>query len=378
MSDATREVKADDILEFTRSKKLTMLRHLSAGGYGETVLLRDESIGLNFVCKKFAPDRPGNEDEDYRRFKREAKLLYRVLHPNVVRCYMHYFYDAQRRGYILMEHIEGGNVKDYLVSNPEAADAVFRQMVDGFCHLEGVGILHRDIRNENIMVTHDGQVKIIDLGFGKANPERGDFHRSVTLNIPYSTPTDFHDQQYTWSTEVYCVGKVIKGIIDEHSIAFSYPNLLEDMCLASPVRRPESFTHVRKKLEESEANTFTKEERAAFQLFELELRLYLYQLPWDAADHYQHDVSKVIAGLQKVYEANTLLSHVGDPATLLNHFTSSAKHVRQDSNISTSKLGKLLTLWKQMPPRKQQTLLTNIHSVLDSIPRMQEPDDIPF
>jgi serine/threonine-protein kinase len=68
-------------------------------------------------------------------------------------------------GYILMEYVQGMNIVEYLEIHPEEINEVFFQVVAGFAHLEENDILHRDIRPANILVTDDGTVKIIDLGF---------------------------------------------------------------------------------------------------------------------------------------------------------------------------------------------------------------------
>lgn len=66
-----------------------------------------------------------------------------------------------------MEYIEGCNIDEYIKANPKAINDIFVQTISGFKYLEDNGIMHRDIRPGNILVSTDGIPKIIDFGFGK-------------------------------------------------------------------------------------------------------------------------------------------------------------------------------------------------------------------
>ena len=74
-------------------------------------------------------------------------------------------------------------------------------------------MLHRDIRAGNLLVDNDGQLKIIDLGFGKQVNTSLDFDKSITLNWWCATPDEFRFKRYDFGTEVYFVGKLFEQLI---------------------------------------------------------------------------------------------------------------------------------------------------------------------
>jgi len=109
--------------------------------------------------------------------------------------------------YIIMEYVDGEPIDSYLVQFPEQISSVFRQTIAAFCHLEECGILHRDLRFQNVLVSKEGTVKVIDLGFGKEVRENEDYKKSITLNWAFTPPLEFAQNKYDFRSEVYFVGK---------------------------------------------------------------------------------------------------------------------------------------------------------------------------
>ena len=150
----------DSPVHFLRKKDYLFVQVLGQGACGQTVLLRDDLIGSNFVCKKYVPFSESHRQELFKNFLREIKLLHEVFHPNVVRVFNYYVYPESSTGYILMEFVDGSCIDDYVRSKPETVNDLFVQAIEGFAYLEGASILHRDIRPQNVMVHEDGTLKI--------------------------------------------------------------------------------------------------------------------------------------------------------------------------------------------------------------------------
>lgn len=175
-------MKWKKIIEFLRTKDFKFIRNIGQGGTGKTVLLKDEYINESFVCKKYSSYYKEHRDAFFKNFVDEIKILHKLYHRNIVHVFNYYLYPEQKTGYILMEYIQGEDIKGYLQNNPHRLNDIFVQIINGFNYLELNGILHRDIRPENILVSDDGFVKIIDFGFGKEINFDEDFDKSITLN----------------------------------------------------------------------------------------------------------------------------------------------------------------------------------------------------
>lgn len=128
-----------------------------------------------------------------------------------------------------MEHINGVDIENYLSDHEEKIDDVFTQTIDGFCYLEEINILHRDIRPYNILVDKSGLVKIIDFGFGKTIEYDNDYDKSISLNLWCDPPNEFADKIYNFQTEIYFVGKLFDKIIHrggrgklDHKLRWTY------------------------------------------------------------------------------------------------------------------------------------------------------------
>jgi len=152
-------MKKNAQIEFLRKKNYVFLNEIGQGGTGKTVLIKDEMIDEVFVCKKYSPYYPEDQETYFKYFIDEIKLLHQVYHKNIVRVFNYYLYPEQTTGYILMEFIKGQNINEYIYENPDKINDLFIQTIEGFWYLEDNKILHRDIRPENILITDNGITK---------------------------------------------------------------------------------------------------------------------------------------------------------------------------------------------------------------------------
>jgi serine/threonine-protein kinase len=206
----------NDVVRFLRKREYTLVKELGQGACGKTVLLHDPQIDEDIVCKKYSPYLEAHRQELFSGFVREIKLLHKLHHQNVVRVFNYYLYPDEMTGYILMEFIDGTQLDDYLKLQPEQANEVFMQTIRGFSYLQEMGILHRDIRPGNVMVSQLGIVKIIDLGFGKEIKTSQDFEKSISLNWWCQPPNEFGESRYDFCSEVYFVGRLGATLRENH------------------------------------------------------------------------------------------------------------------------------------------------------------------
>ena len=144
---------------------------LGRGGMGIVYRAFDPTRDAD-VAFKFLPD-GGSENQVARRFQREANELAAMSHPNIVA-----FYGAgnhEGRDYLIMELVEGGNLHTRLHGHklpPVEAAHLFSQIAEGLAHIHDQGLVHRDFKPENILLTPEGVPKITDFGLARRMEER--------------------------------------------------------------------------------------------------------------------------------------------------------------------------------------------------------------
>ncbi len=226
----------------------TKIKELNPGGFADTYIVEDNRLNRKFVLKKFRWEFLKEEDNNkfFEKFKKEIEMLYDVIHTNIVRIYD---YSLDERWY-LMEYIEGISIEEYLKNNPNNIVSIFNQAINVFCYLEKLKLCHRDIRNNNILITNNGILKLIDFGFGKYLEGDNSKLNSATkvINYPYSLPDeiDCENPKYNIKTEIYCIGKIFEKIINDSSIDdFPYKEIIDKMTNKNPSYRYESFKQIR-------------------------------------------------------------------------------------------------------------------------------------
>jgi serine/threonine-protein kinase len=141
-------------------------KRLGSGGMGEVFLASDERLGRRVAIKRL---RPGSElDRQSERLRREARVAAQLSHPAVVQVY-----DIVEDGSslsIVMEYIEGRTL-DRLTADglpdPRLAVRLARDVAEGLAAAHAAGLVHRDLKAENVIVTADGRAKILDFGLAR-------------------------------------------------------------------------------------------------------------------------------------------------------------------------------------------------------------------
>lgn len=367
------------IIEFLRTKDYKFIREIGQGGTGRTVLLEDEIINERFVCKKYSPIDEDIQQLFFNHFKDEIKILHLINHTNIVRVFNYYLYPEKYTGYILMEYIEGKDIYSYLVDNPDKLNDLFIQIIDGFTHLEKCKILHRDIRPNNILISNDGIVKIIDFGFGKKTDFKEDFGKSISLNWRYTPPSDFKTEIYDYRTEIYFVGKLFEEIIIENNFQnFAYMDILRKMTSYSYDARIESFFSIQREIIAGNWDniSFSEDEKGVYLNFANSLSK-IYAKIYTSAE-YITDVEVIIKGLEQVYKNSMLETYIQNDNAIAKSFIKGnySYYTRQDITVDTIK--DFLNFIKSVSKDKQKLIVNNLWQRLDTVQREVDVEELPF
>jgi len=144
-----------------------IIEKLGAGGMGEVYRARDEQLQRDVALKVLSPD--ALPDQTARaRLLQEARAASALNHPHI--CTIHEVGEAGGQTYIVMERVEGRPLKDLIPAGGFPAESVLRygaQIADALAHAHERGIVHRDLKSLNVVVTPAGHVKVLDFGLAK-------------------------------------------------------------------------------------------------------------------------------------------------------------------------------------------------------------------
>lgn len=176
-----------------------ILRPLGEGGMGKVYLASHEKEGGRVAIKVLPPRRAKEESNSLARFKREMELSMRCDHPNVARTLT--FGNDGDVHFMVLEYIPGLSLFDLVKSEKHgplrvaAASRLFLRILNGLEAAHRAGLVHRDIKPSNIMITPEGDAKILDLGLAKALGEEGGLTRANTLlgTLDYASPEQLSD-----------------------------------------------------------------------------------------------------------------------------------------------------------------------------------------
>src|SRR5438046_8216933 len=136
---------------------------LGAGGMGEVYRARDTRLGRDVAIKVLRESLVSGTV--WKRFEREARAASALNHPNI--CAVYDVGEAESRPYLVMELLEGQTVRDYAgrqPARPAVVIALGAQIADALEAAHAKGIIHRDIKAANVMVTGRRHVKVLDFG----------------------------------------------------------------------------------------------------------------------------------------------------------------------------------------------------------------------
>src|SRR5579859_1961985 len=150
-----------------------VLRHIGAGGMGAVYQAEDTRL-QRFVALKFLSEAFGRDSHALSRFRREARAVSALNHPNI--CTIYDIDDDEGSPFHVMEYLEGSTVQQRIAEGPLGHDLVISwsmEMAEALEAAHRAGIVHRDIKPANIFITTAGHVKILDFGLARLGTARG-------------------------------------------------------------------------------------------------------------------------------------------------------------------------------------------------------------
>lgn len=195
---------------------------LDHGNFGAVYRVHDILEDRTLALKVLKPG-PHDEEELRQRFEREARLIYSLRHPHVLRVY---YYGETTSGlpYMAMEFLEGTDLKTLLRHHGALNDRLVRRItLETLSALEAaheLGIVHRDLKPANIFLVNDGgkgHVKVLDFGFAKAleddNSEELTAAKTLVGTPAYMSPELVHKKNVGPQADIYAMGLIMAEMI---------------------------------------------------------------------------------------------------------------------------------------------------------------------
>jgi len=191
-----------------------IVEQIGKGGMG--VVYRAEDTELNrSVALKFLSEKAIKSDQEMARFVREAQAAASLDHANI--CPVYEIGQYGDMPYIAMPFIEGQSLKEQIqndfMSIQEVVDLAL-QIATGLAEAHSCGVIHRDIKSENIMINMAGQAKIMDFGLAKLTDQTGHTPSGYTLGtIAYLSPEQARGEPVDQKTDIWSLGVVLYEMI---------------------------------------------------------------------------------------------------------------------------------------------------------------------
>jgi serine/threonine protein kinase/tetratricopeptide (TPR) repeat protein len=193
---------------------------IGAGGMGEVFRAHDERLDRDVAVKVIFSDVLGDE-ASRKQFRREALTLAKLNHPNIETVFE---FDSQNGiDFLAMELIAGITLHEKLKQGTLAESDITRlgmQLAEGLAAAHDQGVIHRDLKPGNLMITQDGRLKILDFGLAKLLPSKHDFGvtQSISSNastgtvsgtVPYMSPEQLRGEAVDARSDIYAAGAVL-------------------------------------------------------------------------------------------------------------------------------------------------------------------------
>ena len=195
-----------------------LLRRIARGGMADVYLARDASLDRQVAVKVLFPEF-ANDPSFVERFRREAKAAANLNHPNIVGIYD--WGQEQGTYYIVMEYVVGRSMADVMRStgrlSPDRAAEIASDVAEALSSAHNAGLVHRDIKLGNIIVSDDGQVKVADFGIATALAQRAGDNLthigSVMGTATYFSPEQARGKALDGRSDLYSLGVVLYEMI---------------------------------------------------------------------------------------------------------------------------------------------------------------------